>query len=166
MTRLDVERIELREFTAGVQADTARRLELLRAIESTLAWLQRLTGQLRTDAAFAEKVTNGLEKISGVIDPDESIQNSLENAQIHIDELHKLLIEKRQHGRNDRQLTEEDGIEAGYNEAIDAAADLNNIINTLRWNIGEHDIEAAPKVLNKTYEAKDVDKMFDDLLAP
>jgi len=165
VTRLDIERLELRDFTAGVQADAARSLALLRAIESTLAWLERLSGQLCANAAFAEKANAGLNQFSGVIDPDDSIQRALEAAQTDVEELYNLLIEKRQHGRDDHQLTEEDGIEVAYTEAITAAADLNNVINTLRWNIGEHDIDAEPKSLNKTYETKDVDNMFDDLLA-
>lgn len=165
MTRLDIERLELRDFTAGVQADAARSLALLRAIEGTLAWLERLSGQLCANATFAEKANAGLAQFKGVIDPDDSIQGALEAAQSDVEELYTLLIEKRQHGRNDRQLTEEDGIEAAYTEAIAAAADLNNVINTLRWNIGEHDIDVAPKSLNKTYETDDVGKMFDDLLA-
>lgn len=165
MTPLDVERFELRDFTAGVNAETARSLELLRAIESTLVWLQHLTGQLRNNVAFAEKVNASLDGKSGVIDPDNSIQTELESTQKHVEELYGVLISKRQHGRNDRQLTEEDGIEDAYAEAIAAAADLNNAINTLRWNIGEHDIDAAKTAPSKTYPAVDVDKMFDDILA-
>lgn len=142
MTKLDIERTELREFSAGVQADAARSLELLRAIESTLVWLERLTGQLRTDAAFAEKVDAGLEKIIGVIDPDNSIQGALEATQQDVEKLYQVLIEKRHHGRNDHQLNEEDGIEDAYTDAIAQAAELQNAINTLRWNIGEHDTDA------------------------
>lgn len=165
MTRLDIGRIELRDFSAGVQAEAARSLEILRAIESTLAWLERLTGQLRADVSFAEKVNAGLEQIAGVIDPDNTIQDALQTAQLDVEELHSLLIAKRQHGRDDQRLTEEDGIEAAYTEAIAAAADLHNAINTMRWNIGEHDIDADPNAVGDKYPADEVDKMFDDLLA-
>ena len=163
MNKLDRERTELREFTAGVRADTARSLDLLRAIESTLTWLERLTGQLRTDAVFAEKVTHGLENIDGVIDPDDSLQAALEKAQQDVENLYSLLIEKRQAGRDDRELTEEDGIEAAYTEAIAQAADLHNAINTLRWAIGEHDIDAEPKRLSRTYTCDDLAALFADL---
>lgn len=166
MTRLDIERLELRNFTAGVSAETARNLEILRAIESTLAWLERLTGQLRADFEFADKVNANLAGIPGIIDPDDSIQQGLEKAQIAVEELYGLLISKRQSGRDDHRLMEEDGIEEAYTEAIAAAADLHNAINSLRWNIGEHDTDAEPKAPGKTYAAEDIDKMFDDLLVP
>lgn len=165
MSKLDIERTELREFTAGVRADTARSLELLRDIESTLTWLERLTGNLHTDAVFAEKMNLGLEKLVGVIDPDGSIQVALEHTQEEVDSLYKLLINKRQNGREDCQLTEDDGIEYAYTEAIAQAADLHNAINTLRWNIGEHDIDAAPRQLSKAYSADDLDNMFDHMLS-
>lgn len=164
MTLLQVERAELLDFTAGVQADATRSLDLLRAIENTLVWLERLTGQLRTDAAFAEKANTGLVVLEGVIDPDNKIQEALEQAQREVEELYNLLIVKRQHGRDDRQLTEEDGIEEAYSEAIAQAADLHNAINGLRWSIGEHDIDALPENMQKAYDADDVDTMFDDIL--
>lgn len=165
MTRLDTERIELREFTAGVLADTARSLELLRAIESTLAWLQRLTGQLKADAIFAERTIAGLDTITDAIDPDDSIQLDLESAQVGIDELHQLLVAKRQSGRNDHRLTEDDGIEGAYTEAIEAAADLHNVINTLRWSIGEHDIDCTPHQIREENLISDPDEIRASLRA-
>lgn len=144
MTRLDIERTELQAFTASVQHDTARSLDLLRNIESTLAWLDRLTKQAEADAEFAEKANLALGKLTGVMDPDGSLQANLEEAQEEVHALYTLLIEKRKAGREDRQLTEEDGIEGAYTAAISAVADLHNAINTMRWNIGEHDIDAAP----------------------
>ena len=146
MNYLDIERTELRAFTASVRDTSARSLDLLRAIESTLTWLDRMASQLRADATFAEKTNEGLHKAEGVIDPDGSIQEDLERVQENVETLYQALIERRQHGREDRQLTEEDGIEAAYTEAIAQAADLHNAINTLRWNIGEHDIDAEPYV--------------------
>lgn len=165
MNKLDTERTELREFTADVEAGAARNLVLLRDIEGTLAWLERLNGTLRADCGFTERVNEGLKLITGVIDPDGSIQNDIEQAQDKIEELYKLLICKRQHGRNDHQLTEEDGIEDAYTESIAQAADLQNSLNTLRWNIGEHDIDASPRQLSKEYAADDIDAMFNSMLS-
>ena len=168
MTKLDIERTELREFTAGVQADAARSLNLLRAIESTLAWLERLTGQLHTDAVFAERINAGLNKVVGILDLDDSIQDALETSQGAVNALYTLLIEKRQHGRNDHQLTDDDGIEEAYTEAIAQAADLHNAINTLRWNIGEHDIDAEPHTSDPAMVAStpvEIDALFHKILA-
>lgn len=165
MTRLDIERTELRNFSAGVQAGAARSLELLRAIESTLAWLERLTSQLNADTTFAEKINFGLDKIEGVIDPDNSLQADLLAAQQEVEALYGVLIEKRQHGRNDHQLTAEDGIEDAYTEAIEAAADLHNAINTLRWNVGEHDIDCTPHEIRKENLISDPDDLRSSLRA-
>lgn len=163
MTTLDIERIELREFTEGVMADAARSLGLLRKIESTLTWLERLTGQLRTDAVFAEKANEGLSSVDGVIDADGSLQGVLERAQKGVEELYNLLIQKRQSGRNDHRLTEDDGIEDAYSEAIAQAADLHNALNSLRWNIGEHDLDASGQAVSAK-EFTSVDALFDHLL--
>ncbi|MDP2827069.1 MAG: hypothetical protein Q8O37_00530 [Sulfuricellaceae bacterium] len=163
MTKLDIERAELREFTAGVQAGAARSLDLLRVIESTIDWLARLTRQLSADAEFAGKVNEGLPEISGVIDADGDFEKTLLSAQEVVEQLYEVLIEKRQHGRDDAMLSEDDGVESAYTEAIAASADLHNAINSLRWNIGEHDIDAAPPQLSKSYSAGDIDQMFADL---
>lgn len=163
--KLNIERTELREFTAGVRADAARSLELLRDIESTLTWLERLSGNLHTDAVFAEKMNTGLSSVIGVIDPDASIQEALAQTQEDVSALYDLLIAKRQNAREDCQLTEEDGIEEAFTAAIAQAADLHNAINSLRWNIGEHDVDASPKQLSKAYSADAIDEMFDDMLS-
>ncbi len=164
MTTLYRERRELKAFSASVSADAARSLDLLRDIEITLAWLIRLKEMLRADAAFAEAANDGLAAIPSTIDPDGAIQNDLEDAQHEVMALYEILIDKRQAGRNDRRLTEDDGIESAYTEAIAQAADLHNAINTLRWNIGEHDIDASDAPDGTTYAADDVDKLFADIL--
>lgn len=167
MTRLDIERTELRDLIECVRAKSARSLGLLRAIESTLAWLERLTAQLQADTDYAEKAIVGLPEVPGVIDPDDSIATSLEAAQAGVEELHGMLVEKRQHARNDHQLTEEDGIEGAYTEAIAAAADLHNVFDTLRWHIGEHDADAEPCVSDPKKIAStpdEIDSVFDALV--
>ena len=164
MTTLYRERIELQAFSASVSADASRSLDLLRDIEITLAWLRRLTGKLRADAEFAEAANESLGDIADPIDPDDGIQTALEQAQNEVQALYQLLIDKRDAGRRDQRLTEDDGIEAAYTEAIAQAADLHNAINTLRWNIGEHDIDARPAHPGPTYAADEVDTLFDALL--
>lgn len=164
MTTLTRERRELQAFSASVSADAARSLDLLRDIEITLAWLNRLTGMLRADAEFAESANADLGAICCTIDPDDAIQDDLERAQREVKALYEILIDKRHAGRSDRRITEDDGIEAAYTEAIAQAADLHNAINTLRWNIGEHDIDATTEPKGPIYAASDVDALFDDIL--
>jgi hypothetical protein len=165
MLNLEIGRAEMLEFTAEVQAGTARNLEFLRAIENALVWLNRLAIRLKNDADFAEAANDTVDRMNGVIDPDDTLKNALEVAQTYLHDLYELLIKKREYGRNDHLLTDDDGIEDAYTEAIAQAADLHNAINALRWNVGEHDIDASPKVLGKVYAAGDIDQMFDDLLS-
>ncbi len=166
MTTLCRERRELQDFSASVSEGAARSLDLLRDIEITLAWLNRLTGQLRNDATFAEAACSDVDATRSPIDKDGRIQDDLEVAQREVEAVYNLLIDKRQAGRDDSRLTEDDGIEGAYSEAIAQAADLHNAINTLRWRIGEHDIDSDPSRKDgKEYSADDVDQLFDDLLA-
>lgn len=159
MTRLDIERTELRAFTAEVGDVAARSLPLLRDIEHTLNWLEHRTRLFETLTEFADKVNDQLDKIVGVIDADGSLSTAMEDAQQAIDEVYRALIDKRQSGRDDTRLTEDDGIEAAYTEAIAAAADLHNAINRLRWNIGEHDVDAEPRISNPERVFSDPDKL-------
>lgn len=165
MTRLDIERTELRAFTDGVRAEAARNLDLLRAIDTTLTWLDRLIGVLRADITFAEKINASLDTIHGVIDPDDTLHGLLEKAQSMVEQVYQELIAKRQSARDDLRLCEDDGIDASYTEAIAAAADLHNALNTLRWNIGEHDVDAEPQALSRAYGADEIGAMFDDMLS-
>lgn len=165
MTQLDRDRTELRTFTASVREDAARNLDLLRAIESTINNLDRLTARTRADLQFADRVFAWLEHSNEVVDPDEKIQAELEAAQSAVADLYGALIDRRTHARLDPMLNEEDGVEDAYTRTIAAVADLHNAINSIRWNIGEHDIDAQPKCLSKQYSADDIDKLFDDLAA-
>lgn len=159
MTRLDIERTELRAFTAEVGDMAVRSLHLLSDIEHTLNWLEHRTRLFETLTEFADKVNDQLYKIVGVIDADGTLLSAMEDAQQAIEEVYRALIDKRQSGRDDARLTEDDGIEAAYTEAIAAAADLHNAINRLRWNIGEHDVDAQPRVTDSNLVFTDPDKL-------
>ena len=143
MIHKDSRRTELCEFTVGVKADAARSLELLHAIESTLAWLNKLSKTLNANTSFALEANDNLDKIWCLIDEDEKLANEMESAQVMVEELYQELLAKRQHAINDHNLTDEDGIADAYTEAVAAAADLHNAINTLRWNIAEHDVDVS-----------------------
>lgn len=143
MIHKDPRRTELCEFTVGVKADATRSLQLLHAIESTLAWLNKLSNTLNANTNFALDVNDNLDKIECLVDEDDKLANEMESAQVMVEELYQELIAKRQHALNDHNLTDEDGIAEAYTEAIASAADLHNAINTLRWNIAEHDVDVA-----------------------
>ncbi len=125
-----------------------RSLQLLRAIDNTILWVNRLAAQLHSDANFAEKLTAVLKDIDGEIDRDGLISEQLEKAQASVNELYNVLIKKREYGRDDEMLSD-DGIEDAYTEVIAVASDLHNNLNDLRWAINEHDADLSKT--SKTY---------------
>lgn len=143
MTRLSKLHPDLRSFGREVAAESERSIDLLRDIESTLSQLNRLAGQLHADAVYAEKSIEAIKNIKAIIDPDDSISELLEKAQNCTGSLYNELVSRRQAGRNDSRLTELDGIEEAYTEAIEATADLHNLLNTLRWAVNEHDADMS-----------------------
>ena len=165
MTRLSKENLsKLCAFGSEVAAESARSIYFLTAIESTLSWLNRLTAQLRSDANFSENLIAGIisnKSDKNVIDRNDAITNKLESAQTSINELYEILLSKRKAGRADTQLTDADGIEDAYSNAIAAAADLHNNLNTLRWSICEHDADLSP--VSKSYI--NAENLIKDLLA-
>jgi hypothetical protein len=160
MSRLDVERNELRAFTCDVLEESQRTLELLRQIDNTLGWLDRLEGLLHTDTSFAEKLQARVKASSCEVDPDDLVVPLLEKAQRAVSEMHDVLFAKRESARLDIRLTEDDGIEAGYTRVIAASADLHNALNSLRWAIMEHDVNVVPE-MSETYS--NVDDLIDAL---
>lgn len=165
MSQPHIERREIHDFSLSIEAEAARNLNLLNAIESTLAWLTRLTAQLKADISFGESLSTELAAQGDPIDLDGALADHLHAAQQGMEALYDVLLHKRQAGRDDHHLSPDDGIEEAYTEAIAAAADLHNLLNALRWAMGEHDIDAAPQPPSKTYAAQNIDQMFDDLLS-
>ncbi|MCW5602286.1 hypothetical protein [Nitrosomonas sp.] len=139
MARLSRTQLDLMFFGQEIKAESARSLSLLKDIESTLSFLNRLVAQLHADIGYAEESIKAIENLKNTVDPDESISTSLEEAQEYINLLHNLLISKRQTGRDDTRLKKSDGIEEAYTKAIDAAAYLHNLLNYLRRAVNEQD---------------------------
>lgn len=141
--------INLFAFGREIECEGARNLGLLRDIENTISSLSRLTAQLNSDTNFAEQQARQFANEEDLIDPDNTITEQLEKAQNSINELYGELIERRESGREDPRLTDDDGIEESYTEAIASAADLHNGLNHLRWVIMEHDADLSKS--NQTF---------------
>lgn len=144
MNQINKSHFSLSAFGREIEAESARSLDLLRDIDATISSLNRLTAQLNSDLKFSENAINSIDSLDAIIDQDNNISSQLEKAQSSINSLYDVLISQRESGRNDDRLTDDDGIEDAYNEAIVAAADLHNSLNTLRWAIGEHDADMSP----------------------
>ncbi len=144
MTRLNKSRNDLLGFCHEVASEGARSLDLLRSIDNTLSFLNRLTAQLRADTGYTERIIAIVKALPVEYDPDDSILESIGKAQSATGDLYDELINRRSAAKGDGRLTEDDGIEEAYTEAIAAAADLHNSLNALRWTIGEHDADLSP----------------------
>lgn len=148
-------------FGREVEAIGARSITLLKDIETTISGVNRLTGQMQADAEFAEKMIEEIKIQNKEIDADNKISSQLEKAQSIIHDLYQELILRRESGRTDSRLSADDGIEEVYSEAIAAAADLQNNLNDLRWQILEHDADLSP--VSKSYT--DARELIKDLAA-
>jgi hypothetical protein len=131
----------------------------LRAIDGTIAWLDHLSSQIQADATFAEKITEEIMTLPSQIDEKGDLLETFDKAQTSVRGLYMTLIDKRRAAREDLRLTEEDGIELAYDEAIAASADLHNNLNALRWAIAEHDADFSP--VSKTFN--NVEELLGDL---
>lgn len=150
MIKIEVERKTLRHFSLGVRSESVRNLKFLRDIDGAITWLRRLTSKIQADATFAENLSKEIRFLTNQIDKNGELLRTFEAAQTEVHGVYKALIAKRQSARNDPRLTEEDGIEFFYDEAIAAAADLHNNLNILKWAIAEHDADLSP--VSKTYD--------------
>lgn len=148
MTRLDAQRSELQSFVTEIGEGVARRIDLLRQIDTTISYLVLLRDQLTADARFAVDFNREIESIVDVIDLDGSLHDRMESTQETVNAVYEMLIRKRDAARKDRLLRADEGVVEAYTEAIAAAADLHNAINTLRWSIAEHDVDVAGEESN------------------
>lgn len=151
----------IKNFGQEVSKESARSIELLKQIDITISALNRLTAQLHADAHFADKLMSDIELIKCEIDIDNEIASKLEKAQLTVYNVYNELKLKRKSGRSDPRLLEEDGIEDSYTEAITAAAELQNKLNDLRWNLLEHDADLSTS--SKTYT--NAQELIRDLVA-
>ncbi|WP_090703468.1 hypothetical protein [Nitrosomonas aestuarii] len=135
----------IEKFIHEIEDESSRSLQLLRAIEYTITGVNRLTAQLNADAKYADVFIEKIKLLDGdtAIDPEDSVATSLQKTQSSILNVYNELIARRQSGRDDVRLSEGDGIEHVYTEAISAAADLHNNLNELRWHILEHDADIS-----------------------
>ncbi|SET40657.1 hypothetical protein SAMN05216326_12531 [Nitrosomonas marina] len=151
----------IEKFVHEIENESVRSLHILRDIEDTITIINRLTAQLNADARYAEIFIDRIKKLTtkSEIDPENIIIANLEKAQSFINDIYNVLVLKRDSSRNDVRLSEDDGIEQVYTEAIGAAADLHSNLNDLRWHVMEHDADLSQT--SKAYT--DVKELLKDL---
>jgi hypothetical protein len=129
-----------------VEHYSARSLDLLRDIESTIEALQydqRLFQPLyELTTAWAEDIrTRGQGR---EIDPTGKIDATMLRAQHAARALYDEFIRRRDAARRDHRVTDDDGLVEEFTRTIACVADLHNAINSLRWALGEHDADLSP----------------------
>ena len=162
MTRAESETIELCIFGREVRDDSTRSLDLLRAIDATLANLARLRKKLDADTEFAAGLLDALTAKQGrpPIDPDDKLCEVLLEAQRGVERLHATLLSKQRSAETDADLRDEDGIADVYAEVVASAAALHNKLNDLRWAVGEHDADLETPSEQTLSTSAEIDAFF------
>lgn len=159
MSEIEVGRQRLERFASSVsQAATARSLDLLADIRSTIESMELTSGVLRAFEAFAVKACAKLAGAGCPLDPNGVLDAVLEKASSEVHELYNSLIARRESARRDDRLKEEDGIEDAFTDAIAASADLHNAIEELRFLVAENDVDCEE-------HKADESKVFSDPVA-
>lgn len=166
MSELEMGRQRLERFASSVsQAATARSLDLLADIKSTIDSMELTTGVLRAFEAFALKACAKLAQAGCPLDPDGVLDAVLEKASSEVHGLYNSLIARRESARRDDRLKEEDGIEDAFTDAIAASADLHNVIEELRFLIAENDVDCEQHETDESKSFSDPAALRDYLLS-
>lgn len=134
---------ELNAFGSELIAGSRSNLELLRKFDSTIGWLVRLREIAHANLTYGgnliDKVRNCT--LGKEIDADDKISDTFEEAELELQKLHGLLRKKQEHGRNARELTDEQKEEliGEYEQTIESVSQLHDTLEELRWAMLDHD---------------------------
>lgn len=139
----------VRYIVEGAAQESARSLELLRAIEVTVQVNELFTESFEH---IAHRLSMAVESICGrpadnpaePIDSDGTIRASLETTLEVLCLIAGRMDVVRKSAVNDRELREDDGVVESFNKAIAAVIEAHAIINELNWAIMEHDADRSP----------------------
>ncbi|MFJ0381005.1 hypothetical protein [Bordetella bronchiseptica] len=140
----------VRHIVDGAKVDSARSLDLLRAIEDTVDANNVFA---RTFSALASNCAGATESICNIsiekrkeIDADGAICTGIESAIDRLRDLVGVLQRKRAAAVADTQLRNEDGVASSFESAISAILNARDELNELKWAVMEHDADLAPIV--------------------
>jgi len=151
----------VRHIVDGAKIDSARSLDLLRAIEDTVDTNEVLE---RTFSALALHCASAVESICSIdhaerkpIDADDAISAGIESAIKRLGDLLALLAKKHEAAIGDRQLRAEDGVASSYERAIASIRNACCELDELKWAVMENDAEVSP-LAGGPYD--DVEQLF------
>lgn len=154
----------VRYIVEGAAHESARSLELLRAIEITVQVNEMLSESFEQ---IARRFTQAVEAIcgrkvdvtKGPIDADSTIRASLETTLDILNQLGLRIESGRRSALIDDDLRHDDGVVESFDRTISAISEAHAILNELNWAIMEHDADHAP------LSGKGPFKTVDELLA-
>lgn len=143
MNRVDMNTHEASKFRAlnRIVGATARDLDLLEAIDETIAALDLIKEQMVYHTNTVNGEIDRIKSYGKVIDEDGSIIQSLEETRDSLGTVHAKFVRKCEAAKLAEELNEDDGVVEAYHDMLSATADLHNAINALCWAIGEHDAD-------------------------
>ena len=131
---------------ASVQAMTARNLQFLQAIETTV-------NHLGSDSQLLSSIAHGFEEILGalkqrdngqVIDSEGVICASLFNASEATSRIYARATAARQSACDDKQLRSDDGVVEAFDEYIEAVTSVHDLVEEIKDWIETHDAALEP----------------------
>lgn len=131
---------------AIVQAEAARSLQLLQAIESTLSTVKRdnrlLSAMVENFEEFHDLLLAA--NLDTLIDPSGVVCSNLESASDIAASMYANVAERHQSACNDFRLTSDDGVADAYAEYVETVKALHDQIEILREWIATHDAVLEP----------------------
>lgn len=139
----------VRYIVEGAAQESARSLELLRAIETTVDvnhMIADVFGQIsgRITAAIEAVCLRPSDNPVSPVDADGSMRAAGEQALDAIEAVIERMSQKRRGTALDETLSEDDGVVESYDRVIEALTECHGLINELNWAIMEHDADRAP----------------------
>lgn len=139
----------VRYFVDTAAFESARSLELLRAIEKTVHLNTILTETFTRIAHYASRATEAIcnreiEPDQAELDADGSVKAHIESAMGNLESLVSELRGAYHSAQADGELRIGDGVVESFEGVIAAIADAHNCLNELNWAIMEHDADRSP----------------------
>jgi hypothetical protein len=151
----------VRHIVDGAKIESARSLDLLRAIEDTVDTNEVLE---RTFSTLARHCASAVEAICNIppserksIDADASICIAIESSIKYLADLLDLLAKKHMAAVSDCQLRSEDGVAESYERTIASIQNACGELDELKWAVMENDAEISP-IASGPYD--DVEQLF------
>lgn len=129
--------------------DSARSLDLLRAIESTVQTNETLRETFQQVTHQVTKIIKAIcqrqcESDEDVIDTDGEIRKAIEDAMEHTNLLCDDLKRHRAYVKANHELRDDDGVVESFDQAVEAITEAHDILNEANWAVMEHDADASP----------------------